>query len=72
MKDSKYSRETFVLKHLIEIIDHNAKRMAAVWTPTWKILEDFYIRMCLHPIPNICMAALDSLKQVTLKLIKVP
>ena len=60
------------MKHLIEIIDYNLPRIQDVWASSWRILEEFFIRMCLHPVPKICMSALDSLKQVTLKLIKIP
>lgn len=55
---------------MIEIVDYNVSRMAALWPE--RILSDFFIRMGLHPKQAIAMAAVDSLKQVVLKLIKVP
>lgn len=72
INDIQYSRELFVLKHLIEIVDYNTHRIANIWPPVWRILEDFFIRTGLHPKQSIAMAAVDSLKQVILKLIKIP
>lgn len=72
INDTKYSREIFVLKHLIEIVDYNLVRISNIWPAVWRVLEDFFIRMGLHPKQSIAMAAIDSLKQVTLKLMRLP
>lgn len=36
--DVKYSREIFVLRHLIEIIDYNIQRISNIWPAAWRIL----------------------------------
>jgi hypothetical protein len=71
-RDSKYDRELFVLKHTIEIVEYNLGRLRALWAVVWPLLQDFFVKLCLHPRSNIGMAAIDSLKQLTLKLMRIP
>lgn len=71
-RDGKYNRELFVLKHVIELVEYNLPRLRSLWQFVWPVLQDFFVKLCLHPRSNIGMAAIDSLKQLTMKLMRIP
>jgi len=71
-RDGKYDRELFVLKHTIELVEYNLDRLRSLWGSVWPLLQDFFVKLCLHPRSNIGMAAIDSLKQLTMKLMRIP
>lgn len=71
-KDNKYDRELFVLKHAVEVVEYNLPRLKTLWVYVWPLLQDFFVKLCLHPRSNIGMAAIDSLKQLTMKLMRIP
>lgn len=60
------------MRHIIEIVEYNLPRLKSLWGFLWPLLHDFYVKLCLHPRTNISISAIDSLKQLALKLMRLP
>lgn len=69
--DKGYNRELFVLRHITEILEYNLGRLEYVWDEIWGTIEVYFKGICLHPMKQISMAAIDSYKQLSLKIFKI-
>jgi hypothetical protein len=46
-------------------------RLEEVWDEIWGTIEAYFKGICLHPMKQISMAAIDSYKQLSLKIFKI-
>ncbi len=60
-----------MLRHITEILEYNLGRLEEVWEETWPTIEVYFRNICLHPKREISMAAIDSYKQLSLKIFKL-
>lgn len=59
-----------MLRHITEVIEYNLQRLEkSSFNEIWPHLERFYLNICLHPKRDIAMAAIDSYKQLLMKII---
>jgi len=70
-KDTLYNRELFVLRHINSLLEYNIPRFNLLSQHVWQLLDRYFRDICLHPRREIAMAAIDSYKQLTLKLFKL-
>lgn len=69
--DAEYNRELFVLRHITEIMEYNLNRLAQLWDELWPMISGYFRDICLHLRKDIAMAAIDSFKQLTLKIFSI-
>jgi len=70
-QDSLYTRELFVLRHINSLLEYNIPRFGELAAHLWQLMQDYFRDICLHPRREVSMAAVDSLKQMVLKLLKL-
>lgn len=78
--DVKYTREMYILHHIAEIIEYNLDRFEGLggqgegdclWGVLWPTMRAYFRNICLHPRKEISMSAIDSYKQLTMKMLKL-
>jgi len=66
---SKDSPRIFSLQKLVEVSEHNIKRVRIIWSKIWNIISEHLIQVGSNPYPNIAEKAIDSLRQIAKKLL---
>lgn len=73
--DKTYTREMYILHHITEIIEYNLKRLEQadedIWVIVWPTIKNYFRNICVHPRKEIAMSAIDSYKQLTMKILKL-
>lgn len=64
------SPSLFCLSKLVEVAFFNMTRIRLVWTRIWKILSPFFQDAVCHSNAKVAMYALDSLRQISMKLLE--
>ena len=62
---------TYCLQKIVEVAEYNMGRVKFVWQKIWNIMQEHFSRAGCHPNLSVCILAVDSLKQLALKFLKV-
>jgi len=60
----------FSLQKLVEVADYNMGRIRIVWSKIWRVLAQHFIEAASHPNIKVCMYAIDSLRQLSMKFLE--
>lgn len=62
---------TYCLQKIVEVAEYNMNRVKFVWQKIWNIMQEHFSKVGCHHVLSISMFAVDSLKQLALKFLKV-
>mmetsp|Transcript_58738 Transcript_58738/g.137076 ORF Transcript_58738/g.137076 Transcript_58738/m.137076 type:complete len:1749 (+) Transcript_58738:59-5305(+) len=60
----------FSLQKLVEVADFNMGRIRIVWSKIWRVLALHFIEAASHQNIKVCMYAIDSLRQLSMKFLE--
>lgn len=64
----------YILHHITDIIEYNLNRLGVeedIWNIVWPTIRNYFRNICVHPRKDIAMSAIDSYKQLTMKILKL-
>jgi brefeldin A-inhibited guanine nucleotide-exchange protein len=61
----------FCLQRLVEISYYNMKRIRVEWANIWSILGPHFNQVASHSNPQVCLFALDKLRQLAVKFLEI-
>ena len=68
---NKENIRIFSLQKLVEVNDFNMTRIKFIWQRIWDIMKAYFGKVGCHNIGSVAMYAIDSLKQLGVKFLRV-
>jgi hypothetical protein len=71
--DNFFNPRNYSLHKLVEVADFNMFRIQIEWAKIWKLISDHLVYVATNfNHDNICIDAIDTLRQIVIKLLKKP